>query len=75
MVNLRSGFYNHPYATMVTGVFLFAVMITVLYFFGLIPGETKTQVGLARLSFVTGILLVATIASWIVVFSMRSVDG
>jgi hypothetical protein len=68
-MDVRAGFYKHPYATMVTGVFLFSLLVTVLYFFGLISGEPKT------LLTITGVLLIATAATWITAISLSSDDG
>lgn len=60
-----TGFYRHPYAGVVTAVFLFSVLITGLYFFDLIPGLQKTQREFTILLGITAVLLVATAASWI----------
>jgi uncharacterized membrane protein len=71
-MDLRAGFYKHPWASTVTGVFLFSLLITVLYFSGLIPGEENTRPVFNRLLIITGVLLVATAASWIAAWSLSS---
>jgi hypothetical protein len=57
---------------MVTGLFLCSLLVTSLYFFGLIPGERKTLPGFTRLLTITGVLLIATVASWIAAMSLSS---
>jgi hypothetical protein len=73
-MDLRTFFYKHPYANMVTIVFLFSSLVTALYAVGLIPGVGTTEPGLARLTMITGILLVVTVAVWIVAISFGSAD-
>jgi uncharacterized membrane protein len=71
-MDLRTGFYEHPYAWIVTVVFLFAVLVTGAYSLGLIPGIRTTQPVLDRLTTVTAVLLVTTVASWIAVVVMAT---
>lgn len=67
---MRTGFYKHPYATMVTVVFVFSLLVTAVYFFGLIPGERKSQPVFIRLLAITGILLITTVVTWIAAISL-----
>ncbi len=66
-MHLRTVFYKHPYATMVTAVFLYSLLMTAAYLLGLIPGEPRNQPIRTYLLVVTGTLLIATIASWVAV--------
>jgi len=68
----RTVFYRHPYATMVTAVFLFSLLITTVYFFGLYPGVPKTRPELDGLLTITVILFAATAGSWITAIVLRS---
>lgn len=63
-MDLRTGFYKHPYASIVTAVFLFSLLVTVLYYFGLVPGVRETRLGLNELLTYTGVLFVTTAAMW-----------
>ncbi|QIO25509.1 hypothetical protein [Haloarcula sp. JP-L23] len=74
MIDLRTGVYNHPYATMVTTVFIFALVVTTLYFFNSILDGQITQPEFDRLIMITVILFVATIASWITAIILSSAD-
>ncbi|MFC6865347.1 hypothetical protein ACFQGE_18020 [Halomicroarcula sp. GCM10025817] len=67
----RTVFNKHPYATMVTAVFLFSLLITAFYFFGLYPGVPETQPKLDRLLTITVILFVATSVTWITAIILR----
>ena len=67
----RTVFYKHPYATMVTAVFLFSLLITALYFFGLYPGVPETRPKLDGLLTITVILFVATAVTWITAIILR----
>jgi hypothetical protein len=71
-MDLRASFYKHPYASMVTGVFLFSLLLTGVYFFGLITGEENTRSMFDRLLRITGVLLLATAASWIATLGLSS---
>ncbi|WP_312621234.1 hypothetical protein [Haloarcula sp. 1CSR25-25] len=64
--------YRHPYATMVTAVFLFSLLITVLYFFGLYPGIPKNRPQLDSFLTITVVLFVATAVSWITAIILKS---
>jgi membrane protein DedA with SNARE-associated domain len=75
LIGLEAAFHEHPYATMVTGVFLFTLLVTVAYFFGVVPGESKTEAGLNRLIIISVILLMTTIVAWVAAISMTSSDG
>lgn len=63
-MNLRSTFYKHPFSTVITAVFFYSLLITVLYVFDVIPGVQTTHQGLTDLLIITGILFAATAASW-----------
>jgi hypothetical protein len=73
-MDLRNLFYKHPYANMVTVVFVFSILVTIFYFFGLIPGVRKTLPGFARLRLITGVLFAVTVAVWIAAIGLGSVD-
>lgn len=73
-MNPRTVFYKHPYATIVTAVFLFALLITALYFSGLYPGVRKTRPKFDGFFVITAVLLAATVASWIAAILLRSDD-
>jgi hypothetical protein len=64
-MELRTVFYRHPYAMMVTTVFLVSLLITMLYFFRLIPGVPEARPKLNGLTATTVILLVTTVVSWV----------
>jgi len=68
----RPGLYEHPYAGMVTAVFLFALLVTGLYVFNWIPGIRKTPSRTFDLLVITVVLLVATAASWVTALVMSS---
>jgi len=74
-MDVRAGFYRHPYASMVTAVFCFSLLVTALYFFGLIPGTQKSEPGFNRLLVISGLLLVVTGASWIAAIALRPGDA
>ena len=73
-MDLRTGLYNHPYASMVTAVFLISLLVTALYALGLLPGAGTTQSEYSRLLLITGVLFVATAASWLAALAL-SADG
>jgi CDP-diglyceride synthetase len=73
-MDLRTFFYKHPFANMVTIVFLFSLVVLAFYFFGMIPGVRKTLPELSRLLTIVGVLLVVTAASWIVAIGLDSGD-
>lgn len=73
-MDARTAFYKHPYASMVTAVFLFALLLTVVSFAGLIPGLGKTQPEFDTLILITVVLLGATAASWFTAIVLRADD-
>jgi len=70
-MELKTVFYKHPYATMVTAVFLVSIVITTMYYFRLIPGVPEPRPKLDGLLTTTVILLVTTVVSWVTAFVMR----
>ncbi|WP_324757746.1 hypothetical protein [Haloarcula montana] len=68
----RTVFHKHPYATMVSTVFLFSLLITTVYFFGLYPGVQKTRPKLDAFLTITVVLFVATVGSWITAIILSS---
>jgi hypothetical protein len=74
-MNGRIRISNHPYATIVTVVFLFSLLVTAVTFFGLIPGVGTTQGTVGRLLLITGVLFVATAGSWIAAIGLRAGDS
>ncbi|AQL42660.1 hypothetical protein BV210_08020 [Halorientalis sp. IM1011] len=66
----RPVFYEHPYASMVTAVFLYSLLVTALYVLDLFPGLRETYLGVTELTLITALLLVATVASWITAMIM-----
>lgn len=71
-MNVRDCFYRHPFAAIITGVFLYALLITLVYFFGLLPGVRKTQQGLTSLLVITLVLFATTVATWITAIILSS---
>ena len=63
----------HPYATIVTAVFLVSLLVTALYGLGVLPGP-RTQSEFDRLLVITGVLFLATAASWIAALGLTSID-
>jgi hypothetical protein len=59
---------RHPIPTMATTLFAVALVVTVAYFAGLVPGVPKTLPTFVRLVVVTGALFVAAVLAWVVSF-------
>jgi Na+(H+)/acetate symporter ActP len=60
---------RYPIPTLTTVVFAVALVVTVVYFAGLVPGVPKTLPTFVDLMRATGVLLVLSVLAWAVSFA------